>query len=247
MYNEFDKLSKSVDAEKMTSIQISEITGKPHSDLMKSIRSMEPSWEKVNGLKFELVKYKDSKGELRPCYSLTKTECLYIATKFNDEARAKLVLRWEELEKENLNKKMYGGFSIPKTYLEALELAVQQQRKIEGLEIKAKTLDDITASDKLVDIGQAAKILGLDFGRNTLFAYLRIKGIMFKNRNEPKQFYVNKGYFKVKEDWIKDSNYERGGYPIVKVYVTQKGIEFLSKLNLNDDSIKDLTEIRGKF
>ena len=28
-----------------------------------------------------------------PCYSLTKTECLYIATKFNDEARAKLVLR----------------------------------------------------------------------------------------------------------------------------------------------------------
>jgi phage antirepressor YoqD-like protein len=33
-----------------------------------------------------------------PYYSLTKTECLYIATKFNDEARAKLVLRWQELE-----------------------------------------------------------------------------------------------------------------------------------------------------
>jgi hypothetical protein len=30
---------------------------------------------------------------------LTKTECLYIATKFNDETRAKLVLRWEELER----------------------------------------------------------------------------------------------------------------------------------------------------
>ncbi len=26
------------------------------------------------------------------CYLLTKTECLYIATKFNDEARAKLGL-----------------------------------------------------------------------------------------------------------------------------------------------------------
>ena len=37
-----------------------------------------------------------------PCYQLTKTECLYIATKFNDEARARLVLRWEELEKRNL-------------------------------------------------------------------------------------------------------------------------------------------------
>ena len=66
--------------------------------LMKAIRKMEPAWEKVNGGKFSLVEYRDKKGELRPCYSLTKTECLYIATKFNDEARAKLVLRWEELE-----------------------------------------------------------------------------------------------------------------------------------------------------
>ena len=55
-------------------------------------RNMEPAWEKVNGRKFALVEYRDKKGELRPCYSLTKTECLYIATKFNDEARAKLVL-----------------------------------------------------------------------------------------------------------------------------------------------------------
>ena len=63
---------------------------------------MEPAWEKVNGLKFQLVEYKDMKGELRPCYSLTKTECLYIATKFNDEARAKLALRWEQLEGQEL-------------------------------------------------------------------------------------------------------------------------------------------------
>ena len=39
-------------------------------------RNMEPAWEKVNGLKFQLVEYRDKKGELRPCYSLTKTECL---------------------------------------------------------------------------------------------------------------------------------------------------------------------------
>ena len=37
-----------------------------------------------------------------PCYQLTKTETLYIATKFNDEARARLVLRWEELELEKI-------------------------------------------------------------------------------------------------------------------------------------------------
>ncbi len=42
---------------------------------------------------------------MRPCYSLTKTECLYVATKFNDEARARLVLRWEQLETERLQHK----------------------------------------------------------------------------------------------------------------------------------------------
>jgi len=84
--------------QRMTSLEIAELTGKQHKNVMQAIRNMEPAWEKVNGLKFQLVDYRDKKGELRPCYSLTKTECLYIATKFNDEARARLVLRWEELE-----------------------------------------------------------------------------------------------------------------------------------------------------
>ena len=80
----------------MTSLEIAELTGKQHFHVMEAIRKMEPAWVKVNESKFRLVTYKDQKGELRPCYQLTKTECLYIATKFNDEARAKLVLRWEE-------------------------------------------------------------------------------------------------------------------------------------------------------
>ena len=52
---------------------------------MRAIRKMEPAWEKVNGRKFALVEYQDKKGELRPCYQLTKTECLYIVTKFIGE------------------------------------------------------------------------------------------------------------------------------------------------------------------
>ena len=83
----------------MTSLEIAELTGKQHKNVMQAIRNMEPGWEKVAGLKFQLGSYKDANGQLRPCYQLTKTECLYIATKFNDEARAKLVLRWEELER----------------------------------------------------------------------------------------------------------------------------------------------------
>ena len=43
----------------------------------------------VHGIKFELIEYKDRLGRIKPCYSLTKTVTLYIATKFNDEVRAK--------------------------------------------------------------------------------------------------------------------------------------------------------------
>ena len=89
--------------ERMTSIEIAEVTGKQHKDVMRAIRNMEPAWEKITGRKFALSTYKDPTGRTLPCYSLTKTECLYIATKFNDEARAKLVLRWEQLERERIN------------------------------------------------------------------------------------------------------------------------------------------------
>ena len=92
------KYCETSEPQRMTSLEIAELTGKQHKNVMQAIRNMEPAWVKVNGLKFQLVDYRDQKGELRPCYSLTKTECLYIATKFNDEARAKLVIRWEELE-----------------------------------------------------------------------------------------------------------------------------------------------------
>ena len=60
----------------MTSLEIAELTGKQHNHLMCDIRNMEPAWQKVtqskfglrsykdlNGLKFQLVEYRDLKGE----------------------------------------------------------------------------------------------------------------------------------------------------------------------------------------
>ena len=112
------------DNQHMTSLEIAELTGKQHNHLMRDIRNMERGWEKVAQSKFGLGSYKDLNGQMRPCYLLTKTECLYIATKFNDEARAKLVLRWEELEraealknKEIMNKEGLRCLPEPKEIL----------------------------------------------------------------------------------------------------------------------------------
>ena len=121
--------SEIIKNETMTSLEIAEVTGRNHKDVMRSIREMEEAWVKVNGRKFALVEYKDAKGEMRPCYSLSKTECLYIATKFNDEARAKLILRWEELETKEVSL-----IKVPATFAEALRLAADQAEKLEAQE-----------------------------------------------------------------------------------------------------------------
>jgi phage regulator Rha-like protein len=82
----------------MSSLEIAELAGKQHNDVLKAIRAMEPAWEKVTEGKFSLSEYRDSTGRALPCYELNYQECMYIASKFNDETRAKLVLRWNALE-----------------------------------------------------------------------------------------------------------------------------------------------------
>ena len=126
-----NEISTIVDGERMTSLQIAEITGKNHFDVMRAIRKMEPAWEKINESKFALVDYQDKKGETRPCYSLNKEECLYIATKFNDEARAKLIKRWKELEEQSKP-------SVPQNYLEALKSLVKSEEEKQQLALQNK-------------------------------------------------------------------------------------------------------------
>jgi phage regulator Rha-like protein len=138
-----------VDDERMTSLQIAEITGKPHADVMKAIRKMEPAWSKINEGNFSLVEYKDKKGETRPCYSLNKEECLYIATKFNDEARAKLIKRWKELEEQHQKP------SVPQNYLEALKSLIKAEEEKQQLALENKQKDEtiITISKANVELG----------------------------------------------------------------------------------------------
>ena len=109
------------DTQHMTSLEIAELTGKQHKDVLKAIRNMEPAWENVTGRKFALCEksYLLANGvtKKQPFYSLTKTECLYIATKFNDEARAKLVLRWEQLERAELERRQQLCLPSPQKIL----------------------------------------------------------------------------------------------------------------------------------
>jgi phage regulator Rha-like protein len=127
----------------MTSLEIAELTGKQHKNVMQAIRNMEPAWEKVTGLKFQLCEksYLLANGvtKKQPFYQLTKTECLYIATKFNDEARAKLVLRWQELE-------MADGFATPHS-------ALQRRRKMSDVRCLPEPKKILALADEIIGEG----------------------------------------------------------------------------------------------
>nr|DAX20126.1 MAG TPA: KilAC domain protein [Caudoviricetes sp.] len=217
--------------ETMTSLQIAEVTGKPHNDVLKAIRAMEPAWVKITQGKFSLSTYTDKSGKSNPCYQLTKTECLYIATKFNDEARAKLVIRWEELERQNAQP------SIPQNFAEALRLAATQQEQLEAqraeLEAAAPKVafaNAMLASKNSCLVGELAKIIsqnGYTIGQNRLFQWLRENGYLGKcgeYYNIPNQRHIEQGLFEVKRSTRSGSSGEL--YNITTTKVTPKGQEY---------------------
>lgn len=129
--------------EKMTSLQLAELTGKNHTDVLRAIRKMEPAWENVTQSKFAFSEYKDSTGRNLPMYELNKTECLFVATKFNDEARAKVILRWEQLENEKaaaLN--LYQN----DPFIQLRMNQIQQQQQIQVLESKVNMIEAKSAT-----------------------------------------------------------------------------------------------------
>ena len=157
------------DTQHMTSLEIAEVTGKQHKNLMRDIRNMEPAWEKVTGLKFELSTYKDPTGRTLPCYSLTKTECLYIATKFNDEARAKLVLRWEELERAEQARRQQLCLPEPKKILALADEIIGEALSA----LNADAEDTLTATQvaktfnmTVFDFNQVLSDMGIQYRRH---------------------------------------------------------------------------------
>lgn len=149
------------DDQMITSLEIAKVVGKLHKNVMRDIKAMEPAWENLTGLKFELSKYKDSTGRWLPCYRLSKLESLYVATKFNDEARAKLVLRWMELETRERER---------------------QKALMEAYESDAEYAHEVLQSHGTLTATQIAKELGMSARK--LNRLLHDKGVIFKQSGE---------------------------------------------------------------
>ena len=89
----------------MTSLQIAEVTGKEHYNVMRDIRNI--LGQGVSQLNFELSSYKQPQpnGGYKdvPCFKLTKKGCLILASGYDALLREKIINRWEELEVKEQN------------------------------------------------------------------------------------------------------------------------------------------------
>ena len=155
----------------MTSLEIAELTGKQHFHVMEAIRKMEPAWNKVCKSNFRLTSRTivQPNGGTRevPCYNLTKTECLYIATKFNDEARAKLILRWQELELQEQQRQQQLCLPEPKKILALADEIIGEELRM----LNEPAEDTLTATQ----VAKTFNMTTYDFN-----AVLRDMGIQYR-------------------------------------------------------------------
>ena len=160
-----NELTLPQDEQRISSLEIAKLAGKQHKDVLKAIRNMEPAWVEIQGRNFSLLQknYHLPNGgtKQQPYYALTKTECLFVATKFNDQARARLVLRWEQLERERMQETLQETLQRAgqKMLMTEEEMALVTDAKRQGqIATENKDADDcFTASELAYMLGMSVK------------------------------------------------------------------------------------------
>lgn len=124
-------------AQSMSSLQIAEITGKRHDAILRDIRSLLE--QGVAAHNFVETSYTDKSNRQSPCYNLTKTGCLILASGYNAVLREKIINRWIELE---------SGKAEPMVKAQAVT--------------KAQAQTQLTLSDRLAWIKEVKTLLNLN-------------------------------------------------------------------------------------
>ena len=109
----------------------------------------------------------------------------------------------------------------------------QLHSKIDIDKPKVDFADQVADTTNVIDMGEMAKLAndrGIRIGRNRLFSWLRVMGILMMN-NIPYQEYMDRGYFKLKESLY----YTDGVYKTRQTtYVTGKGQRYIIDRLLRD-------------
>lgn len=83
----------------MSTVEIAELTGKRHDNVLRDARKMLEELGELASLKFE-ASYKDASGKTNSCLNLPKRETLILVSGYSVELRARIIDRWQQLEEE---------------------------------------------------------------------------------------------------------------------------------------------------
>jgi len=223
----------------MTSRDIAELAGRPHNDILKEIRKEISALGEIGVGIFSQSSYLNSQNKQQPQFTFGKKGAMQLALKYDAVTRFKVIEKIEELELKTRD----GGFSIPKTFVEALELATKNQREIEllsiankGLKVKEVVADAVSDTGKNILVKDLSVILsqnGYKTGQNRLWATLREDGFIGSlHRYSPTSRSMEMGLFFVERK--PSRRLDRDGSPILNVVtkVTGKGVSYFIKYYL---------------
>ncbi|EJF82115.1 Rha family transcriptional regulator, partial [Bartonella doshiae] len=169
----------------MSSREIAELCGKQHKHVMRDVKQMleelhSKSTEPKFGLSEFIGFYKDSTGRTLPCYNLPKRECLILVSGYSMTLRARIIDRWQELEKQAVIPQI--DYSSPQVMLGVLTyLKNENEQKdniIANLKPKAMALESLQRHNGLFGLTEAAKILEMQPKQFILF--LQQKGWVYR-------------------------------------------------------------------
>ena len=122
----------------MTSLQIAEVTGKQHKEVLRDIRNLLS--QGVAERNFALGDYKDKNNQSRPMYHLTPKGCLILASGYDVILREKIIDKLEEYhQKERTTMTALPDFTNP------AEAARAWAEQFEQKQLEAKRADEAEA------------------------------------------------------------------------------------------------------
>jgi anti-repressor protein len=239
---QLDLLNKNFVEEKngelfVSSLVISESINYEHRAVLQLIRQNIDDFREFGRVSFQMQPFETNGGvQNREVIFLNEDQSTLLITYFrNNDLTKKFKINL--VKAFSLMKKIIqeqNNFNLPKTFSEALLLASKQAEQIEKqnallLEQKPKVefFEAVTNSKSAIDMGQVAKVLDKDIGRNKLFEILRNKKILQKD-NIPFQTYIDRGYFRVIE--VKYTKPDGSTNISLKTLVYQKGVNFINKV-----------------
>lgn len=206
--------------ETMSSLEIAELTGRRHADVIRDIRKL--LGQGVNERNFALVDYTDAKGEKRPCYELTKKGCLILASGYDAKLRERIIDRWEELETKERATQLIPNFSNPaeaaRAWADQYEKAQQLALENKVMKPKAEYFDNLVSRNLLTNIRDTAKQLHL--GQKQFVSLLLENKFIYRDNGKKLKPYAEftPSYFEIKD-------YENNGHTGTQLLITPKGKE----------------------